>query len=305
MREHEWTDAERETYRRDGFVTVEDLMDADFSRHLAERFEYLFAGNFETGIEPEMCPVFIDGNTTPSSGLIMVNPWRCDHTVANVTLDAGLARMIADLNEWPGTRLLQDNLHWKPPGAPGGHFHRDFSYHRWAVPNRLASAWVALGDTTAEGGTLCLARGSHKWPVVSSTEYENKIAARGLEGFLNPDGYRADVERAGAAADQVPDFAHIEVPVGGGVFFNDHIWHGADPNDSRRHRKAISVHGLRPETVFHPTITDHIQCRYRKFGDPNLDEAFFPILWRQDGYRTEWLNDYMSQGSAASLSLIA
>ena len=30
-----------------------------------------------------------------------------------------------------------------------------------------------------------------------------------------------------------------------------------------------------------------------------MDESFFPILWRQDGYRTAFLDDYMRRGSAA------
>jgi len=29
-----------------------------------------------------------------------------------------------------------------------------------------------------------------------------------------------------------------------------------------------------------------------------MDESFFPILWRQDGYRTPWLDSYMAGGAA-------
>ena len=32
-----------------------------------------------------------------------------------------------------------------------------------------------------------------------------------------------------------------------------------------------------------------IYSKYRRPGERELDEAFFPVMWRQDGYRTAWL----------------
>jgi hypothetical protein len=32
-----------------------------------------------------------------------------------------------------------------------------------------------------------------------------------------------------------------------------------------------------------------------------MEESFFPILWRRDGYRSPFLEDYVSRGSAAAL----
>jgi hypothetical protein len=29
-----------------------------------------------------------------------------------------------------------------------------------------------------------------------------------------------------------------------------------------------------------------------------MDESFFPVLWREDGYRTPWLDSYITGGSA-------
>jgi hypothetical protein len=31
-----------------------------------------------------------------------------------------------------------------------------------------------------------------------------------------------------------------------------------------------------------------------------MDESFFPILWRQDGYRTPFIDDYVKKGSGAA-----
>jgi hypothetical protein len=32
----------------------------------------------------------------------------------------------------------------------------------------------------------------------------------------------------------------------------------------------------------------------RRDGNTVMDEAYFPILWTQDGYRTPWIDDYMA-----------
>jgi hypothetical protein len=53
------------------------------------------------------------------------------------------------------------------------------------------------------------------------------------------------------------------------------------------------------EARFHPTKISYIYNRYKRAGDETMDESFFPILWRQDGYRTPFLDEYVKRGSAA------
>ena len=31
--------------------------------------------------------------------------------------------------------------------------------------------------------------------------------------------------------------------------------------------------------------------RYKRTGSDEMDESFFPVLWREDGYRTPFLDD--------------
>ena len=33
-----------------------------------------------------------------------------------------------------------------------------------------------------------------------------------------------------------------------------------------------------------------IYSRYKRPGELELDEAFLPIMWREDGYRTPWID---------------
>ena len=55
------------------------------------------------------------------------------------------------------------------------------------------------------------------------------------------------------------------------------------------------------EARFHPTEVSYIYNPYKRAGDETMEESFFPILWRRDGYRSRFLEDYVSRGSAATL----
>ena len=35
-------------------------------------------------------------------------------------------------------------------------------------------------------------------------------------------------------------------------------------------------------------------------GETEIDEAFFPVLWQRDGYRSPWLDDYLAAPSSWS-----
>jgi hypothetical protein len=48
--------------------------------------------------------------------------------------------------------------------------------------------------------------------------------------------------------------------------------------------------------VYHPTKISYIYNRYKRVGDDTMDESYFPVLWREDGYRTAWLDGYVGRG---------
>jgi hypothetical protein len=49
------------------------------------------------------------------------------------------------------------------------------------------------------------------------------------------------------------------------------------------------------EARFHHDTTGYLYSRYKRFGDDTMDESFFPITWRQDGYRSPFLMDYLDR----------
>ncbi len=266
-------------FHADGFVAVDSLIDAGLVDPLRERFERLFGGDFETGTAPDEVN-WLEGSSDPTLTRQICNGWKADRLVASVVLDAGLGETVARLADWPGARLVQDNVIWKPPGARSLGFHRDNAYLAWYTPTEMFSCWIALDDTTAAGGTMELARGSHRWPTGAD--------ATGV--FHAPEDYRATVQAAAEAAGVGLDIAAVEVAAGGGSFHHGWTWHGSGPNRSGRHRRSLVLHCASSEARFNRAGfaegNGPVYSRYARLTDDEMDENHFPILWRSDGYRT-------------------
>jgi len=45
---------------------------------------------------------------------------------------------------------------------------------------------------------------------------------------------------------------------------------------------------------FNPDQVSPIYGRYKRAGTVEMDESFFPVVWRSDGYRTSWLDRFIS-----------
>ncbi|MDD9875589.1 MAG: phytanoyl-CoA dioxygenase family protein, partial [Gammaproteobacteria bacterium] len=149
-------------FARDGFLITRRVLDDAFIARLRERFEALFRGEFETGVSPDEVN-WREGESDPALTRQICNGWKADRTLAQVTLAAPVGEAIARLAGWSGARVIQDNALWKPPGARALGMHQDNAYLAWYAPREMLSCWIPLDDTTAAGGTLVIARGSHRW----------------------------------------------------------------------------------------------------------------------------------------------
>lgn len=274
--------AQLDQFDQDGFLVVQNLVPPDITPHLAERIEPLFHGQFETGIYPDEWH-WRPGLSLPDVTREICNAWKSDLLVASVALSAEIGRLTATLAGWPGARIGQDSLWMKPPGAKAVSLHQDATYISYINPAEMMTCWIALDDTTADIGTIEYARGSHKWPLVTQ-----------IGEFHAPQGnYRAAMEQAAAQIGVEPEIVQIEIPAGSCVIHHGNVWHGSSKNyRTDRPRRSIAVHTLSSEAEFQPTGAAYIYGRYKRVGDTTMDENFFPILWRQDGYRSAWLADY-------------
>ncbi|MCY3671297.1 MAG: phytanoyl-CoA dioxygenase family protein, partial [Alphaproteobacteria bacterium] len=115
-----------ERFRRDGFLVVERLIEPEAAARLAARFGPLFRGEFETGLYPDEWN-WREGRDADDLTRQICNAWKSDRQVARAVLHPRVGLWCARLAGWPGARINQDNVLWKPPGARPLAFHQDDS----------------------------------------------------------------------------------------------------------------------------------------------------------------------------------
>lgn len=271
-----------DAFTRDGFVIVENALDAKDIAAAQARFEPLFSGEFETGLQPDEWN-WRAGRDSEQLTRQICNGWKADRTVAAVVLRQDVGKACATLRGWPGARINQDNVIWKPPQAKALGFHQDDSYQGWIQPNEMMTCWITLDDTRADQGAIEYVRGSHQWPL-----------SLPIAQFHAPDDPLADMKTAAAHAGAEPEVVAIEVPAGSAVLHHGRTWHGSRANTGTGPRRSLVTHCASSETQFHRDNVSPIYGRYKKAGSLEMDESFFPVLWRQDGYRTAWIDLYIS-----------
>ena len=283
----ELSDSARQTFNDDGFVVVEKLIEHNQIATLHRAFTDLFNGKFATGVHPdEVNWQQADGDPTLTRQIC--NGWKANHDIAAVVLDESIARTIASLAGWPGVRIMIDNVISKPPATKSLGFHQDSAYLSWFTPSDLLTCWIALDETSAEGGTLEFARGSQRWRLA---EPEGEFHA--------PEDYRKPLYKAARQEGVEADIAYVEVPAGGGSFHHGWTWHGSGANHSSNPRRSLVLHAMRSDVEYVPENFAQgigpIYSRYKRLGDNQLDENYFPILWREDGYRTAQIDTFLGR----------
>ncbi len=282
----ELTNGHIQAFQQDGFVVIEEaLNDAEVSA-ARERFQPLFRGEFETGLQPDEWN-WREGRDSVELTRQICNGWKADRTIAAAVLREDIGRACAILGDWPGARINQDNVIWKPPQAKALGFHQDDSYQGWIEPNEMMTCWMTLDDTLADQGTIEYVRGSHLWPLSPP-----------ISQFHAPDDPLADMMIAAGHAGIEPETVAIEVPAGSAVLHHGRTWHGSRANRGVAPRRSIVAHCSSSEARFHPSIVGPIYGRYKKAGSLEMDESFFPILWQENGHRTDWIDHYIKGNNA-------
>jgi 2-oxoglutarate-dependent dioxygenase len=275
------TASQRQAYRRDGFLVLERFLEPEQLDRLRERFARVFEHDWETGLQPDEVN-YVPGVTAPDRTRQLCNVWKADRVLAAAVLSPRVGSFAAGLAELPGVRIAQDNAIWKPPSGTPLLCHQDAAYLDHLDPPNMTTCWMALDETAADTGTIFYVRGSHLWPHAP------------LGGtFHAPEDWLAHVRHAmprGEGLELVP----IEVPAGGAAFHDGWTFHGSPANErADRERRSIVSHMISTDTRWNPASPHPVYSRYMRPGEVEIDEAFFPVLWR-DGYRTPWLERYCS-----------
>ena len=267
------------SFNNDGYLIVRGFLSSEQVDRVRARFDPLFRGEFETGLQPDEWN-WRFGRSEASLTRQICNGWKADRTIARCVLSENVGRACATLMGWTGARINQDNVIWKPPGARSLGFHQDDAYQQWVVPPSVATCWIALDRTRKTSGTIEYARGSNRWPVE-----DRKFDFHAPQDYH--EGLKYAAERLGIKTYQV---IRIEAQPGDAVFHHGKTWHGSGPNNSDSPRRSVVAHCMTSESRFHPRNTGAIYSRYKRHEDTEMDESFFPIIYREDGYRSACLD---------------
>jgi len=260
-------------FNKNGFLILNKFINPEYLDRLIDRFEPLFRGDFETGIEPDEWNWRLGRDSNDVTRQIC-NAWKSDNFIKRVVCHKVVGECCARLMNWNGARLIQDNVLWKPPGGKTLGYHQDAAYDDWIIPQTMITCWITLDPTSKDKGTIEYVKGSHKW---------------GLQlpkgAFHSPENYKKELINFVKKNNKKVEITHVEVPAGGAAFHHGFTWHGSGINNSQDNRRAIVSHCVPYDAKFHPTNsggTGKIYKRYKKNDTDELDDSFFPLLWKEN-----------------------
>ena len=279
------TGAAQAAFTRHGFATIDELIPQPVVARLTERLEKVIARQYETGVYPDEA-YYRPGTTLENVPRHVVNAWKCDRVVARVALSVELAEVAAQMLGWQSMRLAVDTVWHKPSGSKAIDFHREFEFFKSLQTPDVANCWIALDDMTQNNGSLELVVGSHRWPDPDEEHMR--------EVFATQPGEKA-VQTIGQAVGQQAQFHQVHCPAGACTFFHGRIWHGSSANVSTHTRRAYGLHWIRGDSKLGAN-PHYLFGRYKLTGSTELHESFWPIVWSANGYRTPWIDTFLSGG---------
>lgn len=188
---------------------------------------------------------------------------------------SGIARMAADVMGSRTAQLFHDHVLVKEPGTgKPTPWHQDAPYY-FVDGLQTVSFWLPL-DPVAEGQTLKLIAGSHRWPRM----------VRPVKWLDDSDFYTLDQDRYMDPPEI--DEASGDFPVrgwamhpGDAVLFHFRTLHGAAGNEASSRRRAFSVRWVGDDARYaeRPGRTSPPFPGHGMQAGQRLREDWFPVVW--------------------------
>ena len=259
-------------FNDNGFLILDKFLDLKYIDALRKKFEPLFKGDFTTGQEPDEWN-WKFGKDPEDVTRQICNGWKADNLIREFVCHEVIGKCCSHLMNWNGARLIQDNVLWKPPGGKTLGYHQDAAYDDWIVPQTMMTCWMSLDQTSKKTGTLEYIKGSHKWGLQPP---------KGK--FHSPKDYKKELNIFAKKNNKKIEIVYVEVPAGGVSFHHGYTWHGSGINKSKENRRAIVSHCIPHNAKFHPFNTGgtaKVYRKYKKKHSDELDDKFFPLLWKR------------------------
>lgn len=268
----EITSEQRERYTRDGFIVIEDFLDATelATWRVALDGALERRGNARFGsstIDPGSSDADEDDEAFYDNVFDQrVNLWQTDAVLRTLLHDERLGKMAADLAGVDGIRIWHDQALVKRPYANPTAFHLDVPYWSFSSHDAL-SIWIALDDATERNGCLYFFPGSH----LDTTDDNVGIGPN-----------------VGAIFEVYPQFSNRPASsgamrAGSCSFHNGLTIHGAGANMTNGSRRAMTCAYMPDGSVFNGqrNILPKAYVDRLSIGDLLDDDEHVPLIFRR------------------------
>lgn len=224
------TPAQIEQYHREGYLVVEDL---------------LTVAEVDAFVQHEAA--------LTESGPRGLQNHHADEQWAHLAHHPNITGVVRQLLDGHPRIVQSMYMNKDPQGGTGIALHQDTHYLR-NEPNTLMACWLAMNDTDADNGGLCIVPGSNQKGLYEfskvrdegeHTAWEKDYPMRDQQGKEWAETMHS-FDILGVAEDEIK---RLTVPKGAGVFFTGMTIHGSYANHSpERPRRAFAVHYVSEKT---------------------------------------------------------
>lgn len=174
---------------------------------------------------------------------------KSDEHWARIAKHPRMVNLISQVLNTKNPMIVQTMYLEKRPAEPGKGtaLHQD-SHYLPNEPDTLTACWLAMSDTDAENGGLCVVPGSHRNGLHTTRKATNSKDHQVWESvFLMRDRSGREWEQQFYSFEieglDLRTVVNLEVPKGSGVIFSSHTIHGSYGNKSpNRVRRAFATH---------------------------------------------------------------
>lgn len=279
------TDAEIETFWRDGVVCLRSIMPAAVLESMVQPVEDALVSSATADLS-EMGDALADGGVTrvvdaavDDAGIPRgrfkggTDHWLQQPEFLEFAVRSPLPAIVASLLRSSTVRLYEDSVLVKEPGTQERTaFHQDLAYFHLSG-EQICTTWVPLDSVTAESGAVRFVVGSH----LDRTDYRPNLfvttmALPGTEGAEVPDFDEMKGEARIISFDTEPGDLTVH---------HARTIHGANGNASAtRRRRAISVRYAGDDARFMTRVGAPTKAHYREMHDgDDLTVECFPSAW--------------------------
>ena len=213
------SDEHIDTFRRDGFVLIPDLLtDDEVDQYGTAVTEAVHTRNAGDTVPLEQKSRY------QQSFIQCMNLWEDFDTVRPLTFHPRLGQVAAELLGVDAIRVWHDQALYKQAGGRPTDAHQDHPY--WPIKETASvTAWIPFEGSTRESGAMAYLPGTH---TIGMRKFVNIF-------FGEPEDILADPEVAGIEP------VYVEVPKGSVAFHHGLTVHLANANTTERERAVHTI----------------------------------------------------------------